>query len=119
METPKNEGNSLKDEFRNLGDNLKKVVGGAWESEERKKLQSEIEDGLRELGDVLNSVADDFHHGEAGQNFRRGVDDFSERVRSGEVESKARQGILHALQSLNAELEKAAERFTPKPPEDQ
>ena len=31
----------LKSEFQNLGDNLKKVIIGAWESDRRKNLQQE------------------------------------------------------------------------------
>jgi len=107
-----NKGSSnLKDEFRNLGNNLRQVINAAWESEERKKFQSEIEEGMRELGYALDNLAQDIREGEAGQNIRREVDDFSERVRSGEVESKAREEVLKALKILNTELEKASKKF--------
>ena len=45
--TPENE---LADELRNLGHNLKGILQAAWESEERRKLQNEIQAGLARSG---------------------------------------------------------------------
>lgn len=117
MENQTNEQNDLRNEFRNLADNLKKVMGTAWESEERKKLQRDIQAGMQELGTVLDGLATDFHQSEVGQTVRREVEDFSARVCSGEIEAQARRGIFEALRALNAELEKAAEKFSKKPEE--
>lgn len=111
-EENKQERGSIQDEFRNLGNNLKGMVNAAWESEERKKLQSDIKEGMYELGVVLNSLAADIRDGETGQKIRTEVDDFSERVRSGEVESKAREEVVKALKFLNTELEKAADKLS-------
>jgi hypothetical protein len=66
---------------------------------------------MHELGNVLNELAANFKSGEMGQTIRQEVDQFGERVRSGEVENKARQEILKALKVLNKELEKASEKF--------
>jgi hypothetical protein len=109
QETP---GNNFRDEFRNLGENLKKFFNAAWESEERQRLQQDIRDGMKELGVVLEGFAEDVRTSEVGQTIRKEADEFSERVRSGEVEEKVRQGILDALQTLNAELQKAADKFS-------
>lgn len=107
----------LHDEFVNLGRNLKEMFASAWESDERKRLQSELEEGMRELGTTLNAMAEEFRTSQAGQKLRQEVDDFSERVRSGEVEAKAREEIVKVLKTLNGELEKAAEKFN-QPPTD-
>ena len=45
-----NQNNNLRDEFEALGENLKSMFTAAWESDERKKFQTEIEAGMRELG---------------------------------------------------------------------
>jgi hypothetical protein len=37
MSEEKQERGTLRDEFRNLGENLKEMVNSAWESEERSK----------------------------------------------------------------------------------
>lgn len=111
MEEPNKNFSSLRDEFRTLASNLKALVQSAWESEERKNLQQELEGGLQELGNALNDMATDFNASETGQKIRHEVDDFSARVRSGEVEEKARSEILKALKQLNEELEKVSQKF--------
>jgi len=112
MSEEKQTHGTLRDEFRALGQNLKEMMDSAWESEERKKLQTEIKEGMHELGNVLDEFAANVQSGEVAQTIRREVDDFSERVRSGELESKARQEILKALKVLNNELEKASAKFS-------
>ncbi len=111
MSEHKQEEYNIRDEFRALGDNLKNILQSAWESEERKKLQGELESGMRELGRALDEAVEDFKAGEVGQNIQREVDQISERVRSGEMEQKTREEILKALKLLNAELEKATAKF--------
>lgn len=112
MSEEKQESGSLRDEFRTLGQNLKDMFSSAWESEERRKFQSELEEGMKELGNALNDMANDFKSGELGQTIRNEVDDIGERVRSGEMENKARQEILKALKVLNIELEKTSQKFS-------
>jgi ElaB/YqjD/DUF883 family membrane-anchored ribosome-binding protein len=110
-EETKSEGD-LREEFRNLSQNLKTVLQTAWESEERKKLQQDIQDGLNDVSNALNECISDFHASEIGQTVVNSVDEFGEKLRSGEVEEKAREGLLSALQKLNTELEKASGKFT-------
>lgn len=114
---PQNESNDIADELRLLGKNIKEALRGAWESEERHKLQEEIKGGLAELGNMLNQAADDFKGSQAGQNIKADIDDFKERLRTGEVESKVRSEILEALQTANRELKRATE--SKRPPEEQ
>jgi len=104
--------NDLRDEFRSLGENLKHVFNSAWESEERKSLQQDIKDGMKELGVVLEGFAEEVRTSDVGESIRKEADEFGERIRSGEVEQKARQGILDALQTLNTELQKASDKFS-------
>ena len=102
----------LKEEFHNLSQNLKKIINTAWESEERKKVQTDIHQGLDELYNAINNMIDEFQVKETGKKVVKEVDDFSERLRSGEVQEQAREGILSALKKMNAELEKASTKFT-------
>ena len=103
----------LRDEFQNFGQNLKRVINTAWESEERKKVQTDIQDGLDELYQAINEMIDEFRVSETGKKVIKEVDDFGERLRSGEVRDQAREGILAALKKMNAELEKTAGKFSP------
>ena len=109
---PESAPGDLADEFRNLGENLKTFFQTAWESEERKKLQGEIEAGMAELGRSLSQAASEFKEGPAGQQLKSDFQDLHERVRSGEVENKLRAELLSVLRTVNSELEKA---FSPKP----
>jgi len=110
---PESTPGDLADEFRSLGENLKTFFQTAWESEERKKLQQEIEAGMAELGRSLSQAASEFKGGPAGQQLKSDFQDLHERVRSGEVETKIRAELLSVLRTVNTELEKA---FSPKPP---
>jgi hypothetical protein len=101
----------IRDEFSAFGDNLKKALNAAWQSEERVKAQQEIETGINQLGKALNDFATSFSASEAGQKVKEEVDEFSERLRSGEVEAKARQELVKVLKTLNTELGKVADRF--------
>jgi hypothetical protein len=95
--------NELADELKNLGQNLKGIVQAAWESDERRKLQQEIEKGVNEFQKAVS----DFETSTTGQKLKSEVQDLGERLRAGEVESKLRGDLLAALRSLNAALAKA------------
>lgn len=104
----------LKSEFEHLGDNLRQLFVSAWESEERKNFQDELERGLTDLGDSLKQTAKDFQESETGQKVKSEAEDLRERIASGEVEQKVREDILSVLHKVNAELEK----ITKPEPED-
>lgn len=112
-ETPKTEetpSNDVLDELREMGKNLRDALQGAWDSEERKKLQKEIEDGLTEVSNSLTQVVTDFKNSPTGQTLKSDVTDFQERVRTGEVETKVRGEILDALRTVNTELRKISKK---------
>ena len=100
QETPPKE-NRVADEFRELGDNLVKILRTAWESPERKRIQQDITNGLNELGSTLRNETEKFNESETAQ-----------KIRSGEVESRFREEVLSALKTVNAELERAVERMS-------
>lgn len=95
-------------EFRRLGDNLQDVLRAAWESPERKNLQSEIKAGLTELESSLNKAATEFRESPTGQRLETEVRNLGERVRTGEVESRLRNDLLSLLRQLNIRLEQAS-----------
>jgi lauroyl/myristoyl acyltransferase len=109
-ETEKRE-NVLADEFRNLGKNLTEVMRAAWESPERKNMQAEIEDGLNELGKSIDQEISSFRQSPSGQRLKSDMEDLNQRIRSGEVTTKAREELLAALKQANAELQKVISRW--------
>jgi len=109
-ETEKRE-DVLADEFRNLGKNLTEVMRAAWESPERKNMQAEIEAGLDELGKSLNHEVSSFRQSPSGQRLKADMEDLNQRIRSGEVTSRARDELLAALKRANAELQNFISRW--------
>ena len=106
----------LSDELRALGENLRSVFQAAWDSDDRRRLQREIETGIGALAETLGQAARDFSESETGQQMKQEAREFSERVRSGEVESKVRQDLTAILRKMNEELGRAASSWSSRPP---
>jgi 5'-deoxynucleotidase YfbR-like HD superfamily hydrolase len=98
----------LASEFRRLGENLKEALRAGWDSEERRRLESEIETGLDAAATAIRGAARELSESPTGQRLRAELHDLGERARSGEMESRVRQDIVSALQAINRELEQAA-----------
>ena len=129
-ENPQNEPD-LGDELRSLGKNLSDFLRAAWASEERKRVQQDIESSLADLGKTIDKAANefsasetgqhlksdihkavnDFSTSETGQRLKSDVQDFHKRVQTGEVQQKARSELLDALKKVNQELTKAANKW--------
>lgn len=106
---------NISEQLNELGKNLREALQSAWESEERRKLQKEIEDGLANLGASLSEAAKDFSSSPTGQSLKEDVKDLQERWRTGEVRSKAHSEIVEALRKVNTELQKATKKSPPPP----
>jgi hypothetical protein len=103
------------DQLNELGKNLRDALRTAWESDERRKLQQDIEVGLANLRDSLNQAATDFSNSQTGQTLKEDVKDLNERWKTGEVGSKVRTEIADALRTVNQELQKATHKDPPPP----
>jgi hypothetical protein len=113
----KSPNDNIGEQLNELGKNLRDALQTAWESEERRKLQQEIEEGLANLGASLSQAAKEFSNSPAGKTIKEDVKDLHDRWRTGEAGSKARSEIVDALRKVNDELQKAT-RKTPPPPTD-
>ena len=101
---------SLADEFVELGKNLKEALQTAWASEDRKKLQEEIEAGLQEAGKAIKQATEDFSTSQAAQTLKSEAEDFQKRAQSGELEAKIRTEVLAALRLANEALKSTTTR---------
>lgn len=113
----KNQSEDIGEQLNELGKNLREALRTAWESDERRKLQQEIETGLTNLRDSLNDAARDFSNSQTGQNLKEDVRDLHERWQTGEVGTKVRSEIAEALRTVNRELQKATQKNQPPPSE--
>jgi signal recognition particle GTPase len=100
----------LLEELRSLGENLRTLLRSAWESEERKKLQQEIEIGLGDLHTSLSQAVQEFSDSPTGQTLKSDLDDLNERLRTGEVENKIRTEVISALRAANEGLKNAVQK---------
>jgi|WetSurMetagenome_2_1015567.scaffolds.fasta_scaffold156918_2 uncharacterized protein YukE len=97
------------DEIRSLGKNLEQIFRTFWESDERRRIQKEVTDGMDEVGKNLRQAAAEFSQSETGQRMKSDFEDIHQRFESGEIQEKSRAEFLTALQKINQELERAAE----------
>lgn len=100
--------NEVLDELRSLGENITNLLRNAWESDERKRLQQELETGFTDLRNSLGDLA----NSPTGQSIRQDIEGLGERIRAGEVEHAVRNEVLTALRMANDGLKKAAQRQT-------
>jgi len=105
MTEEKKSKDEVGDEFEKLGENIRQAVQGVWESEERKRIGQEIHDGLVEIGAALTRFGDEIIESPGVQRVREDVDDFSERIQSGEVAQKINDDLVSLLQTINQKLE--------------
>jgi hypothetical protein len=94
-------------ELRELGNNLKQAAQTVWKSEEGQRLQRELRTGFAALEAGLREAAGELSASPAGQRVHEEVHDFSERVRTGQVEERLRSDLVSALRLVNTELKKA------------
>ncbi len=110
----KSANDNISDQLHELGKNLREMLQTAWESDERKKMQIEIEEGLANLGASLSQAAKDFENTPTGKSLKEDMKDMQERWRTGEMRSKVHTEIVDVLRKVNDELQKT----TKKPPTD-
>lgn len=111
MSGKEGEQEKLSAEFRRFGENLVRALEAAWESEERKKLSREIEEGMKAFGAAVEDTAKDIAESPTARKARKDIEEFSERVQSGETAQEVREGILKTLKRINEDLEAASARW--------
>jgi ElaB/YqjD/DUF883 family membrane-anchored ribosome-binding protein len=114
MSEPQNTHDDLGDELRALGATLRDMLQAAWESDERKRAQQEIETGLEDLARMLRSAGQEFSASPTGQRLKADVHELHERVRASQVDDQVRQELVAALRRVNEELGKAARAWAAK-----
>lgn len=112
MSEPTSNSDSVSDELKRLGSNLKSVLSAFWESEERKSATRQLEQGAAEVSNAIERLANDVTNSETSKRLQSDVDDFTRRIRSGELESKVREDMLATLHKVNQELNQFTRRWS-------
>jgi hypothetical protein len=110
---------TLQAELNALGENLQRVIRNVWESDERKQLQADVEQGLEGTLRHLRQELKEFQESETADRLKADLGSVERELRSGEAAGRVRQEILDVLHRLNAELGRATQPASEadRPPE--
>ena len=94
-------------ELHNLRQNLKEIYQSAWRARSDTSCNKILKLVLRVLRVQLIELLMNLRS-PTGQQLKSDVEDFSKRVKEGEVEEKARDELASVLRRINSELEKVS-----------
>ena len=109
------EEKSISSELTRLGKQVADAINLAWESEDRKKLQTEITTGLESFGVQVSDAMRKASESEAATQIRDQTEKVVIQVRQSDVTGEVRKGLIAGLEVLNKELGKLVERLEAEP----
>ena len=102
---------SVSDEINKLGKQFSEVIRAAWESEDRKRVQGEIIEGLQRFGDEVTQALQKVAESDTGKQVTTQTEKVISDVKESGVADDVRKGLLQGLDALNRELTKLSERL--------
>lgn len=102
----------IAEEFKRLGRQFADTLESMWNSDERHRMETEIREGVRSFADEVDKVIRDARQSPAATRVKEEAAGVKERVESGDVTNRARDGVVEGLRWLSHELERLAEQFT-------
>lgn len=122
---PRPSGTTFTEELNRLARQLTEAARLAWESEDRKRMQAEVEDGLRRFGDQVEKALQQAKESETTKQFSEQAQRVVTNVRETRIADEVRDGLISGLASLNRELSRMVDRLgerqaagtQPQPPE--
>lgn len=107
----KHDERNVADELNKLGRQLSEVIRSTWESEDRKRIQGEIIEGLRRFGDEVTDALTKVAESDTGKQVTAQTEKVVADVKESGVAEDIRKGLLQGLDALNRELTKVAEKL--------
>lgn len=106
-------GHDVAAEFQKLGHQLGETLQSAWESEERKRIEKEVREGVQSFVAEVDKVLQDVRTSESTGKLREDAAGAKAKVEESEIGQKAREGIVEGLRWLSEGLNELAIKFTP------
>ena len=103
----------LMEEFKRLGRQFGDTLQSAFNSEEARRMETELRAGMRTFADEVERVFHEAKDSPAASRVKEEATVVKERVETGDMGRKAQEGIVGGLRWLSDELEKLANQFTP------
>jgi hypothetical protein len=104
-------GANLTDELTRLVNQVSEAARLAWESDERKRLQTEIIDGVKNFSGQVDEAVRKASETETAKKIKGQAEQVAVKAKDSDVVDDMRQGLLVGLQALNRELGKLLERL--------
>lgn len=95
---------AILEELTRFGNRLAAVARQAWESDQRKNIETEVREGLLKAGERLDQVAEELRKSEVTQDLKVQASKTAQKVEESEVTQEIRKGVLTGLRRLNDEL---------------
>ncbi|NHZ72536.1 MAG: hypothetical protein GWP17_05580 [Aquificales bacterium] len=112
-------GHDVAAEFQKLGQQLGETLQSAWESEERKRIEKEVREGVKSFVAEVDKVLQDVKINEKTGKLKEDAVGAKAKVEDSELGQKARDGIVEGLRWLSEGLNELAIKFTvPEKPAD-
>ena len=101
------------EEFKRLGRQFAATLEGLFNSEEARRMETEIRAGMKTFANEVDKVFREAKESPTATRMKEEATDVKTRVESGEVGRKAQEGVVTGLRWLSNELERLAEQFAP------
>lgn len=113
-------GPDLVAEFGALGRSFAEAFETAWNSEERKRVEQEVRDGVQSFAREVDKVIREAKSSPAGERMASEASELADKVESSEFGRRALESLSHGLAWFSTELGKMADQMKPaeKSPED-
>ena len=107
-------------ELSKLGRQFADTLQTAWNSQERKKFEGEVREGMKSFADEMDKAFTEIKKSPVTQKAREEASTIKTKISSGDVSQKTKSGLSEGLNWLSEELGKLANQFTPveKSPEE-
>lgn len=100
-------------EFQKLGRQFAETLQTAWDSEERKRVEKEVREGVQSFVNEVDQVIREVKTSEKTEKIKGEAEELKTRVESSDIGARARQGIVQGLRWLSEGLGDLANQFTP------
>ncbi len=100
------------EEFKRLGRQFADTLEGIFNSEEARRMETEVRAGMKSFADEVEKVFNQAKESPAASRMKEEAVDVKDRVETGEIGRKAQEGMVSGLRWLSTELEKLANQFT-------
>lgn len=107
------------EEFKRLGRQFADTLESAFNSEEARRIETEVRAGMHSFADVVEKAFNQAKDSPAATRMKEEAAGVKDRVETGDIGRKAQEGIVTGMRWLSTELDKLATQFTAAGNDDQ